>query len=679
MAALAGGDVAWAQGGQAERGAASAPPGVSAYPGPFFAEFSPENALQMIERTPGFTFERGGEDDVTAPGGKRRANVLINGQPPTGSDPVDVILRRIPASAVERIEVLREATANDMMGYNIVANVVRRAPGPEVAEVAKPNTKPAPRVWRSSVTASSTAVRDGQASGQTSGHVGGSLAADAQRRRDGVTIDAALVASQTPSRGGGGRRTRTSRISGAVTTTDFDAYTVNTRGEVRGGLDRPVGGGRLRLNGVVSLTDADLRTIETPHGGTRTERHNFTGRDRSEATVRYSRRVFGKRQLEMRLSQQQTQTDVESISNSGATTFRSDRLSGSTTASASMRFFPSKTVEWELGSQGDRRFQEGTSTFSGAEAAHRDTAEAYLTTDWKARDTVAVAAGLWARHISVGDDNAETSFSYLSPRLSGTWSLDKQSQVILSIQQSVLPINLDNLAVNLRRRLEIENEEEIIEGAAQLAPETTLSSRLRVERKFGRGLVFVEFNHQERANIVELAPLANGGEAYDNIGDGVRQSVVVSVDTPMPALGLPDVTVRVRATLRSSSLTDPFTGEVRRQSGERPVEWELGLRQDLKAMNLRWGVDAVGLGDTRYWRRSEISQTGLDPTVMVYVEHAHEPGLVLRAEVRNLGDQEQRTRRQIYQGGRDAGLVIAAEDRATRSGPIFYVSARRTY
>src|SRR5262245_9774789 len=107
--------------------AAEAPPqqGVISYPPSFFAQYSPANAAEMVQRIPGFTFDGGsGARGYEGSGG----NVLVDGQrPTTKTDDLDNILRRIPASAVERIDVIRGgAPGIDMQGKTVIANVVKK-------------------------------------------------------------------------------------------------------------------------------------------------------------------------------------------------------------------------------------------------------------------------------------------------------------------------------------------------------------------------------------------------------------------------------------------------------------------------------------------------------------------------------------------------------------------------
>jgi outer membrane receptor for ferrienterochelin and colicin len=98
---------------------------ITTYRPDFFAEFRPNTAMDMIGRIPGFQFDGGSNArGFSGTGG----NVLINGErPPSRSDSLGSVLSRIPAAAVERIDVIRGgAEGIDMQGKAIIANVIRK-------------------------------------------------------------------------------------------------------------------------------------------------------------------------------------------------------------------------------------------------------------------------------------------------------------------------------------------------------------------------------------------------------------------------------------------------------------------------------------------------------------------------------------------------------------------------
>jgi outer membrane receptor for ferrienterochelin and colicin len=92
------------------------------YEAAFFSAFSPQTALDMISRLPGFTLDDG---DSRRGFAGAAGNVLIDGARPSAkSQSLGEVLSQIAARQVERIEVLRNP-GRDAQGQAVVANVVR--------------------------------------------------------------------------------------------------------------------------------------------------------------------------------------------------------------------------------------------------------------------------------------------------------------------------------------------------------------------------------------------------------------------------------------------------------------------------------------------------------------------------------------------------------------------------
>ena len=95
-----------------------------AYDAAFFTQFNPQNALDMVRQTPGFSLDGGdGRRGFSGAVG----NLLIDGlRPSSKSQSLETLLSQIPASQVVRLELLRGAAiAGDASGASVLLNVVR--------------------------------------------------------------------------------------------------------------------------------------------------------------------------------------------------------------------------------------------------------------------------------------------------------------------------------------------------------------------------------------------------------------------------------------------------------------------------------------------------------------------------------------------------------------------------
>ena len=104
--------------------AASATSDMVVYDAAYFTRFNPQNAMDVVNNTPGFNLVFGdGRRGFSGSVG----NALIDGIRPTAKgEPIDAILSRIPIAQIVRVEVLRgAAVAGDASGQSQVINIVR--------------------------------------------------------------------------------------------------------------------------------------------------------------------------------------------------------------------------------------------------------------------------------------------------------------------------------------------------------------------------------------------------------------------------------------------------------------------------------------------------------------------------------------------------------------------------
>lgn len=104
-------------------------PGVTQFETSYFSRSQPATAYDIVILLPGLRLTEGDADlrGYSGTGG----NILIDGQRPASKgQTLEEILKRIPVSAVEHVELIRSGAAGvDMQGYAVMANIVRAQGG----------------------------------------------------------------------------------------------------------------------------------------------------------------------------------------------------------------------------------------------------------------------------------------------------------------------------------------------------------------------------------------------------------------------------------------------------------------------------------------------------------------------------------------------------------------------
>jgi hypothetical protein len=658
-------------------GQAIEPTGViSTYYPSFIDRLRAQTALEMIRRLPNFIYDPVGEGaGIDA----RAGNVLINGKHPAveGTATLDEVLRKIPASQVVSINIIRGGAAGvDMRDRTVLADITVRPSA----------------TFRGAWTISTI--------GMANDEYGGTARFDTQRRRDSQVLDFSLDLQDQPTSASSVLRERF-RPDGTQSTSVFsESGSRAERVEARAGYDDRKLGGRVRINlaSLYNASDNLSREVATTNDATTSKDSASQNiQRRGEGAVRYGRELAKGVQFESRLSRQATETESRSFSNGGRNLFRSmsERIEDLAVVSVRHARRPRLTVE--AGLEGGQTKQTGFSTFlvdgrpngpQNIDARNeRSRGLVYVNGVWKKTPTLQIEGALRveATRVQRFDEDEAITQDYViaSPRLGLTWNPDKQSQVTLSIDRQTDPISFDNYIATLRRNAN--DDDEVVGGAKDLSPEKRYVVQAQYSKRWGKlGLFSVTASHAAMLDIVDRVFLPGPGTSYfeaaGNIGDGRRDSANVVVETPFEGIGGGDLLVRLRATWKDSSITDPITGEERPLSGEVPFEWEARLSHDFTDGRVRLGVDVSGNAPAPAWRPFELSETARDPNVQVYAEFRARPDTTLRAEVRNVTDRDTLLSRTVYgTGGRRDGALSYLETRDTRTGQSLYVNLRRTF
>ncbi|MFM8821257.1 MAG: TonB-dependent receptor plug domain-containing protein, partial [Phenylobacterium sp.] len=260
--------------------------GVISYPPSFFAEVGPSTALDMVQRLPGFSFDRGAAvRGLSGAGG----NVLIDGEPPVSkNDSLEEILRRIPVSSVLRIDVIRGgAPGIDMQGRTVIANVIRKSSAGVKGAF----------VW------TMWPISDGRFFFGPRGEM--------QWREGQRLVELSFVIGKGPQEmAGDGPRVRVDATGNTLIRSKIDNDAQGSRRWLVGAYETPFAGGRLRLNGAYIGGDADGEYYDKITYPSVYREFQYFSEDRaqSELGLRWNRRA-GPNQLDLVAFQQWNRTD----------------------------------------------------------------------------------------------------------------------------------------------------------------------------------------------------------------------------------------------------------------------------------------------------------------------------------------------------------------------------------
>jgi outer membrane receptor protein involved in Fe transport len=572
----------------AQAAAVAAPQqGVISYPASYFAAQAPANAAEMISRVPGFTLDSG----ASVRGFEGAAgNVLIDGQRPASkSDDLDAILRRLPASTVERIDVIRGgAPGIDMQGKTVIANIVRKAGGGfrGLAAVAVDGL---PDGRRASTARAEMSGDLGVASWEI-GALGGRFLDDGFGVGPGLRVD----------------------LNGARTPVRIEGEGDGLNGQFTGAIEGPILGGKLRTNGRIfreKYKGEELDRLLGPVPSAERTLDVNHAREK-EVSADFSRRLGPKSTLEVVGLFQSEQRDTASdFSDGQASAYRNHRETREIIGRSVLKHRASPRLSLEVGGElAVNNLDSATHfTVNGAPITLRaanvqvqeDRGEVFAKSAWRPSDNLSIDASLRYEHSKVsstGDVVLGKTLQFIKPRLAVTWAPNASRQVRLRFEREVGQLNFNDFVASAN----IGSASGVVTGNPDLDPEQAWVAEGAFEQRFrGSGSLTLIYRHFELSDVVDRGPVfTSAGDFVSdrpaNIGAGTKDSLGLEYSLPLERLGLKRATIKGDVTKRWTRVTDPTTHFAREISGLHPISWSVHLSHDVPDWKISYGFDAFG-------------------------------------------------------------------------------------
>lgn len=651
--------------------------GVISYAPEVFRASQPANALEMLARVPGFTLDTG--NSVRGFEGAA-GNVLIDGQRPASkSDTLDELLKRVPASQIVRIDLIRGgAPGIDMQGKSVLANVILKAGGGVRGLLAVANNY----VPDDGRFAPSVRLEGSGGSGGRKWEFGLSAGYgidDGSGPGPGTRLDSQgrlIGQSQIDSRGGGRRRIAT------------------------GAYELPLSGGRLRLNGRLFVNAYDYRetnNFSLPAGQLLTT-HDSDDETDTEIGGRWTRDFGARDNLEV-IGLRQTKGEefhesfIQRLAPHGAadpSDFKLDRQSSETILRAVLKHRHSDRLSVEIGGEGALNMLNSITTLTDAgipiplPAANvkvtERRGEVFAKIVWRPTDAWTLEGALreeGSRIGSTGDVVLGKSLYFTKPRLAATWQVTPSTQLRGRFERTIGQLNFDDFVATASL-----NRGQITAGNPNLNPEKAWVSEAAVEQRFwGAAVVTLTYRHSALSDVIDRAPVFIGADYFDqpsNIGSGIKDELIANLTLPLDKLGVKGALLSGAVTKRRSEVTDPATRLKREISALRRLEWEAHFSYDLPQWKVTWGVDTTNGWRETYYRADTVEIRKLKVYVTPYVEWKPRADLALRLEVDNVTSRGFRDTRYVYSGPRGANGLSYVDDRDIQFGPLVYFRVRKT-
>jgi hypothetical protein len=656
-----------------------APAGRQVYTPADFARYAPKTAADMIQQIPGFGVR---ESEQLRGLGQATGNVLFNGKRSSvKSDSLFTLLTRIPASNVERIEIVDGATL-DIPGLSgQVANIVYQ---------------------------SSSFSGQFSWTGEVRAHYADPLYTRANVSlggRSGALEYEVGIDNSDAGRGAAGGPTLIRNASGVITEARLDRFTSNYEAPKASGKLTWTGAGgsvahanahyqrtyshydEFGLRASPGLPDRERTFIE------RNDTWNYeiggdyefrlgSGKLKAIALRRFGHEPYLQETVTVfddgsaDIGDRFTQTgDLGETIARGEYSWK--MLGGDWQLSAEAAYNTLDNVSglFELNPSGtftEIPFPEGTG------GVKEDRYEALLSFGRKLTDTLSfqIVGGAETSTIAQTGVNGLTR-SFFRPKgtLSLAWKPNQNFDAALKIRRRVLQLDFYNFLARA-----FLNDGNANAGNNELRPQQDWSYEAEFNKKLGPwGSQQIRLVYRAVEDYVDVIPVS-GGESIGNIPKSWAGAIVSTSTIKFDPVGFKGLKLDITGVLQKSSLRDPFTGEKRQWSGFATRQLSGVLRYDMPQTDWAFGIESSHTHSEPRYRSNSVDHAWEGPWFTnLFVENKGVFGLTVRADVGNVLNARSRRERVVYSGLRGVTPVSFTESRDRLIGPIFSLQVRGNF
>jgi len=643
--------------------------GVTSYTVDFFEDQSPATAFDMAGQLPGFSFQ----DSETSRGFSGAAgNVLINGRrPSTKSTRLSDVLRRIPVSAVERIDLVRGSSPDiDMQGLPIVANVIRTS-GNSSSNALQVTTKFFP-----------------------GGDFGNFIRLERIQQNDGLLLEGGLsiVKDRNMFDYGDGPYRAEDASGTTVEEGTFTADNWRESVEAIGAATKELETGILRGNINLSTRENDdnesydIRALS----GDYTERTRTVRKSKDiEVGGDYAHDLEGGGTLEIiGVQSLEWETDDSRGVRPGGISLSNEKgRAGESIVRGSWRDSLSGSVQLELGVEGAFNFLDAQSTLTengstirlpSANVLVEETrTELFSTLSYQGIENLSLDLGLRAENSEItvtGGANVQNEFSFVKPRMMASYSLGGGTQLRARVEREVGQLDFDDFAAGA----EFSNDT-VNAGNPNLSPENSWVYEVGIEQPILEdGAINLTYRHYEIKDVLDVV-LVGGFAAPGNIGDGTRDVIAASITLPLSLNDFDLGLLQIDGTWRESEVTDSVTGEIREISGERPFSGDLAYTRDFPSLDSTFGIRATLPWEETSYRIDQIAFREYSGFWRIYWDWQARQDLLLRVQVESPFKRELSRHRTHYDGLRSDNIIEGTDERSSIMDPFVYFRFRWTF
>ena len=283
-----------------------------------------------------------------------------------------------------------------------------------------------------------------------------------------------------------------------------------------------------------------------------------------------------------------------------------------------------------------------------------------------------------------GDVSRSRDFSFVRPKLDYRFDITPAIQLRTTVERVVAQLNFNDFTANTNSA---DDDQNAIAGNPDLRQEQSWQYEVNLEYRLpdDAGVLNSRVFYHDLEDVIDRLDVSTATtiqSANGNIGDGERYGVSLDASLRLGFVNLPNVLLTSRLELTDSQVTDPFLGIERRLNRQGRGNFQLGYRHDLPRYNANYGFDyRYSIQDNRLaFDIDRIESFNQGDFLLLFAEITGWQKLTYRFEASNLTEGERcRIRSRFIAGTIATGNLNEIEDSCSNTGIVYSLSVRGTF
>jgi len=273
-----------------------------------------------------------------------------------------------------------------------------------------------------------------------------------------------------------------------------------------------------------------------------------------------------------------------------------------------------------------------------------------------------------------GDAENKRSFTRPKGSASLSWQQSDTLKLVSKVERRVGQLNFFDFISSVN--LEQENG---VDGNPEIVPSQSWRATLEAEKDFKDwGASTVRLIFVDLEDVIDQVPIGNGA-GPGNLESGKAVGIETDTTLKLAKTGFKGAELTFNGRYYDTEVDDPVTGDRRSINSHLIWQWNAELRQDVPDTDWAWGAIIEGFKSEPSYQINQVALSGNTPAfAMVYLEHKDIRGLTGTVTVGNLFNQRDTFWREVYQDDRN-GPLLRSEKYARTFGPILTIELRGTF